>query len=228
MQQLENKWKAYWEERTRGNQYYYGKHGANADFFLSKMSISKKDSVLDIGCANGALLTDIQNKTHAQCYGIDISPIAIKLNKNKKIHLKVGDMEKIPFSDAFFTKLISLGTIEHSPNSEKILKEFNRVLKVGGKAYVTVPNKISFFHLTKNIKMVLGKWDLGYEKSFSIYNIRKLAKQTGFELESYWVEPHINPANLFNRIDNVLNKINSHYFGFFFHLIFRKIGEADD
>ena len=62
-------------------------------------------------------------------------------------------------------------------------------------------------HITKNIKMLLGTWDLGYEKSFTKSEIKKILEKTGFELEKYWVEPHIQIANPFNLFDNILNKL---------------------
>lgn len=151
MKNLENGWTRYWEERVCSGADYYGKKPNNADKIIKILKINKKDFVLDIGCATGAHLTDIQKKTGARCYGIDISPIAIKLNKNKKISLKVGDMEKIPFKAKMFNKVFSFGVFEHSPKSLNVFRELNRVMKTGGIAYISVPNKISFFHVTSSV-----------------------------------------------------------------------------
>jgi SAM-dependent methyltransferase len=165
-------------------------------------------------------LSDIEDKTGAKCFGIDISPIAIKLNKNKKINLKVGDMEKIPFRDKMFDKVFSFGVFEHSPRSFSVFKELNRVMKLGGTAYISVPNKISLFHVIKNIKMMLGIWDLGYEKSFTYDEIKDLLEKTGFELKAFWVEPPTRIGkNPFNLLDKILNKVNNKKFGYFINLV---------
>ena len=71
--------------------------------------------------------------------------------------------------------------------------------------------------------MFLGKWDIGYEKSFSKTQIKKLLKNSGFKLENFYVEPHLKPANIFNYLDNLLNKINNKKFGFFIYFTAKKI-----
>src|SRR3989344_622090 len=215
--ELKNGWKDYWRDRVEKNEYYYGKYGGNADKIIKILGIQEKDRVLDIGCAIGAHLTDIKNKTEAECHGIDISPIPIKLCKDKRLKLKVADMENMGYEKEKFTKVFALGTCEHSPRSFNVFKELNRVMNKKVKAYITIPNKYSFFHITKNIKMLLGTWDLGYEKSFTKSEIKKILEKTGFELEKYWVEPHIQIANPFNLFDNILNKLNKKHFGFFIH-----------
>lgn len=223
MKELDNGWVKYWQERTSEDGTYYGKEGRNSDKIIKILGIKKGEKVLDIGCAIGAHLTDIRNKTGAECYGIDISPIAIKLNKDKRIKLKVADMEKTGYKAGYFDKVFSLGTFEHTPRSLSVFTELNRIMKIGGKAYITVPNKISFFHITKNLKMLLGIWDLGYERSFSPNGLKEITNQAGFEVESLWIEPHLKPGNIFNYLDNLLNRLNKKMFGFFIYVTLRKI-----
>ncbi|PIN90882.1 hypothetical protein COU60_00880 [Candidatus Pacearchaeota archaeon CG10_big_fil_rev_8_21_14_0_10_34_76] len=226
MAQLQNEWKKYWEDRVSTDGSYYGKTGSNADKIINILKIKKGDVVFDIGCAVGAHLSDITDKTGADCHEIDISPIAIKLNKDKRVKTRVADMEKTSFPDNFFTKVFSLGVFEHMPRSLSVMRELNRIMKPHGLAYITVPNKFSFFHITKNIKMHLGTWDLGYEKSFTKNEIQKIVNKSGFRLVSYWTEPHIQTANIFNRLDNYLNKISKQHFGFFVHFVVEKIGNV--
>lgn len=226
MKQIKNEWEKYWKDRVTAGSEYYGKEGSNADKIIKILDIKKKDKIFDIGCATGAHLTDIVNKTGAKCYGIEISPVAVKLNKDKRVHIKVADMEKTTFPDKSFDKIFSLGVFEHTSRSESVFRELNRVMKKEGLALITVPNKYSFFHITKNIKMLLGTWDLGYERSFTKSEVEFILKKTGFSLESYWVEPHLKPVNIFNHLDNILNKINNKHFGFFIYMVIRKVEDA--
>ena len=223
MKELKNGWVKYWNDRVSEDNDYYGKEGSNADEIIEILNIKKKDKVLDIGCAVGAHLSDIKDKTGANCYGYDISETAIKLCKDKRIKLKVADMENSGYKKNTFDKVFTLGVFEHTPRSLNPFKELNRIMKVGGKAYVTVPNKTSMFHITKNIKMRLGTWNLGYEKSFTKPEIISLLNKTGFALEKFYIQPHGRNANIFNFIDNVLNKIDSQRFGFFTNFTVRKI-----
>lgn len=224
---LKNEWKRYWQERVSSEGEYYGKSGGNADKIIRILKIGKKDRVLDIGCAVGAHLSDIRKKTGAKCYGIDISSVAIGLNKDKKIKLKIADMEKTGYARNYFDKAFSLGTFEHTPRSLKVFRELNRVVKGGGIAYISVPNKCSFFHIIKNIRMLLGIWDLGYEKSFRYAEIKDLLKKTGFELKAFWIEPPTKIGkNPFNLLDKILNRVNNKKFGYFINIVVKKIKEA--
>lgn len=227
MQELKNGWKEYWKRRVDSDGEYYGKGGSNADHIIELLEIKKKDIVLDIGCAIGAHLSDIAVKTKAKCYGIDISPIAIDLNEDKRLKLKVADMESTGYKNDFFTKVFTLGVFEHTPRSYNVFKELNRIMKKKGLAYVTVPNKYSFFHVTKNIKMKLGIWDLGYEKSFTKPELKELLEKTGFKVRKYWVAPHKQVANVFNLGDNILNKISNQHLGFFIHMVIEKVNNAE-
>ncbi|MBI5391375.1 methyltransferase domain-containing protein [Candidatus Woesearchaeota archaeon] len=213
---MKNSWVKYWEERTEGDEDYFGKHGDNADQIIHLLDIQPGDKVLDIGCGMGTFLTDIQKKVkNVECYGIDISPIPIRMNRNKKIKLQVGNMEALPFKDSAFTKVFSLGVVEHTPRTEKVLKEIARVTKSNGKIFLTVPNLVSMFHLTKRVKMVLGTWKIGYERSFAPIEFKMRLKKTGFRRYNYFIIPHRIIHNIFNWTDNKLNKISNRHFGFF-------------
>lgn len=223
METLKNGWVQYWKQRVEDNADYYGKHGSNANKIIKTLKINKNDRVFDIGCANGSYLTDIHKKTNAKCSGIDISPVAIGLNKDKNIRIWVADMEKTGAKSGYYNKIFSLGTMEHNPNSHNVFVELWRIMKKGGLAYITIPNKISLFHITKNIKMRIGLWDLGYEKSFTYWGLKEELEPLGLKIEQYWIEPHLQIANVFNFTDNVLNKLNHKLFGFFIHMVVRKV-----
>ncbi len=52
------------------------------------------------------------------------------------------------FPDNSFDCIISFQVIEHIKDDSQFLKEINRILKPGGKAYLTTPNRV--FSLTRN------------------------------------------------------------------------------
>lgn len=214
-----NEWLTYYATREE----YFGKHGANADRLISLLGIISSDFVLDVGCGPGAYLDDIKKKKHTFCVGLDLSFDAIRKRHTWDNFLVVADMHYLPFKANSFTKLFSLGTVEHTPNTKKVLAEVARMLKTGGKACLTVPNKISFFHITKNIKMLLGSWDLGYEKSFTSKQFTKLLRQAALVKKFQFITPHPRVTNIFNFADNILNKLANHLFGFFLCVIAEKV-----
>lgn len=105
-----------------------------------------QDTVLDIACASGRQLFQIQSKIKVG-YGLDISQKFIdkaegyrqKKNYNN-LHFAVGLIEQIAFADNYFDKVICAEVLEHVFDKDIALKEVRRVLKPGGTLIVSVPN----------------------------------------------------------------------------------------
>jgi len=216
---MKNKWldkNLQWSWKTK----------VNADHIIKILNIKKSDKVLDIGCGPGAYLNDIQKKTKAQCYGIDIRKDQFKFNKNKKVKLKYSDMENIKFPAKSFSKIFSLGTLEHTPRTDKVFSEVSRLLKKNGKVYFTVPNLFSMFHITKKIKQALGLWGMGYEAGFTINELTQILKKHKMKALDAFITPHPKTSNLFNLLDNSLNQFNNKKFGFFINFTAQKIENA--
>ncbi len=195
----------------------------NADSIIEELGIVKKDNVLDVGCGPGTYLNDIQKKTGAKSFGCDIRTDVFAANKNKKVKLIEGDMLKLPYRAGFFDKLFSLGVLEHDPDHDRVFGEAARVLKKGGKILLTVPNLFSFFHVTKHVKMLLGRWDVGYEASFTIPGLKRLLQKQGLVVEKAYMTPHPEVRNVFNWMDNKMHGFNGERFGFFVRVVARKV-----
>jgi SAM-dependent methyltransferase len=90
----------------------------------------------------------------------------------------------LPFPEATFDAVYSMGTIEHFPDSETALSEIHRVLKPGGRAIVGVPNRHDPFlrPLLVAILRRLGLYAYGYEKSFSRRALRIMLERAGFDV----------------------------------------------
>jgi SAM-dependent methyltransferase len=99
--------------------------------------------VLEIGSGEGYAI-DIFKKNTKSLTLIDKSK-----NRLKKIKEKYPDVitirEKAPpllcLNDNTFDSIISFQVIEHIKDYNAFIKEIHRVLKPGGKAYITTPNK---------------------------------------------------------------------------------------
>ncbi|MCG2775783.1 MAG: class I SAM-dependent methyltransferase [Desulfobacterales bacterium] len=95
--------------------------------------------ILEVGCGPGPNVWYFAREGF-KAYGIDISPTAIE-NARKRIkedglsaELAVGNIEKLPYSDAFFDCVVDNECLYCNPlkKAEYILKEVKRVLKKGG------------------------------------------------------------------------------------------------
>jgi len=106
-------------------------------------SLARHD-VLEIGVGNGSHAQLLAQ--HAKSYtGIDITSYAVKSTSERmkrfgldKATIMEMDAEKMEFDDNSFDYLWTWGVIDHSANTERILKEMARVLRPGGRATVMV------------------------------------------------------------------------------------------
>lgn len=98
-------------------------------------------TILDMGCGEGTRLSKLVGQGQ-KGMGIDISEKAIFLAKKKypNLDFRVGDLEKLPFSENEFDLVYSAFVFEHLDNPEKVLKEGIRVLKKGGRLLIAAPN----------------------------------------------------------------------------------------
>lgn len=116
---------------------------------LSTFNIKGK-KVLEIGYGIG---TDhLQMAKHGGLmHGLDLTPISYEITKKRfeiyGLHseLRIGDGEYLPYPENYFDFVYSFGVIHHTPDTQIIINEIYRVLKSGGKCWITVYNKNSIF-----------------------------------------------------------------------------------
>jgi SAM-dependent methyltransferase len=122
------------------------------DMLRAFLRPSSTDRVADLGCGSGrALLWNAD--WGADTVGIDIAPFFSE-DARRGINLLLGDLRRLPFADATFTKAFSLDVLEHlSPDALRgMLAEANRVLVPGGTLFV-------YTHVRKNAPIAVGlRW----------------------------------------------------------------------
>lgn len=106
---------------------------------------SKNERILDAGCGTGLFSRHLP----ASSVGIDINPRNIAKAKKHapSINFMVGDLDKLPFANNYFSTIICTEVLEHFPNPIKPLVEMKRVLTGGGKLIGTVPNRSVIWYL---------------------------------------------------------------------------------
>lgn len=101
---------------------------------LKFCEFSTEDAVLDLGCGRGATVGYLYEKHNIKAVGIDISEKLLDIAKLKHPYADfiLGTGEKIPFSDDAFNVVFAECTLSLMEDINSIIKEVDRVLKVGG------------------------------------------------------------------------------------------------
>jgi predicted TPR repeat methyltransferase len=105
------------------------------------------ESLLDVGCGDGAFLFRYLKKVPREFYGIEGSPP--QKAKAEARGLKVVDCDlngRWPFEDARFDVVFSSQVIEHLHNCRLFAEEAYRVLKPGGTALIASENLCSLLN----------------------------------------------------------------------------------
>ena len=97
--------------------------------------IKKNEWILDAGCGSGRF-AEISTNTKANVVAIDYSDAVdacySNLGDRENILIIQCDIYRLPFEDAFFDKIYSLGVLQHTPYVKKAVKSLSLKLKSGG------------------------------------------------------------------------------------------------
>lgn len=121
----------------------------------------------------------------ARAFGIDISPPTViqasRAFAPGALRACVSDVRTIPFRDASFDAIYSMGTIEHFAETEAAIAEMARVLKPGGRAIIGVPNRHDPFlrPAMAALMQATGSYAYGLEKSYSRRALREMIERAG-------------------------------------------------
>ncbi|RWO81562.1 class I SAM-dependent methyltransferase [Mesorhizobium sp.] len=124
---------------------------------VTRKYLSPPDRVIDVGCG---VANTVFGLHHAgfEAYGLDFAPVTIaRIKKHApELNIVLGDVREMPFEDAFFEGVWSLGVIEHFKDGyASIIEEARRVLKPGGLLFLTVPSVSPL----RRLKMRLGRYE---------------------------------------------------------------------
>jgi len=169
-------------EHGYGGLKYDGRWAKVAEKFIEHYNIKPGDRILDVGCAKGFMLYEIQKLVpDVEIYGFDISEYAIENAKEEVKHLLyVGDAsDSLPFDDNFFDFVFSINTL-HNLYIYDFIKAVSEIERVSKQAYIVVESyrneyeKTNLFNwiLTAQILTSPKEWEwmfeeAGYSKDYS-------------------------------------------------------------
>jgi SAM-dependent methyltransferase len=144
--------------------------------------------VLDIGCANGAILRPL-GQQH-ELHGVDLSPALVKLANENGIKALLHDIESgpLPYPDKTFDAIFCGETIEHQVDTDWLMSELNRVLKPGGRLVLTFPNirtllSLAMMALFDLPPMYAARYRAPHYRDFTLRTIKIVLRNHGFRYE---------------------------------------------
>jgi SAM-dependent methyltransferase len=94
--------------------------------------------VLDLGCGVGHSFELLAPRPSV---GVDLDPAVLAGQGRETL---AADMRDLPFAPASFASVLSVQSLEHVPDPERVLAEAARVLGPGGVAVFVTPNRLTF------------------------------------------------------------------------------------
>lgn len=143
-------WDSYWSGKTDASGWLYDvvagiyRRGVIMPYLgrFVRRHFPEGATLLHAGCGSGQV--DVPLHGRVRITAVDISPAALRLYARHNpiaARIEQADIFRLPFADATFDGVYNLGVMEHFTRDEvaRILTEFRRVLRPGGKLVLLWP-----------------------------------------------------------------------------------------
>ena len=148
-------------------------------------------TVLELGCGLGQNLEIFQRTNNV--LGIEGLASAVKEARTRGLDVVEGDLQsRLDVSSQTVDCVLCLDVLEHLERPLNLMLEIRRVLRVGGKVILNVPNH---FDLSGRLKILVGHnldvhkffpasddWDNPHLRFFTHGGIKRMVVTSGFEL----------------------------------------------
>jgi len=116
---------------------------------LSFLQRNRNAQLLDLGCGYGELtLRAGEIIGTKEIHAVEIVDKKIDKVKASGIDVRKGDLnQRLPFEDESFDVIIASHVIEHLSNTDIVLEEVYRILKMGGYLVIATSNLAAYHHI---------------------------------------------------------------------------------
>lgn len=151
---------------------------------VKKLQWKKTDSILDVGCANGTLLSMLHETRDFNGFGLDISPEMIKIaqQNHPDFNFQVGSAQALPYENQQFDLVICSASFHHFPNPLTFLEEAKRVLKDNGRLVIAEIRIPLYDVRTIYNRYITAKSKEGDVKVYGHHELIKLFEASDFDI----------------------------------------------
>lgn len=188
---------------------------------------SNPSRLLDIGSGAGvgaALIAKVTQVDHVVCVDLSVPALREVVNRGFLPIVASAEGHKLPFPDESFDIVILDEVIEHLVDTDSIMEEIHRVLKVDGQLLISTPNLASWFNRLAllfgvqpafsevSFKKVYGRPGIGIVGHLRLFTKRALVafvSDNGFRVEKVVGVPFPELPKIIRPIDTVIAKVPS-------------------
>ncbi len=157
------------------------------DFAIIAGWLGFGSKVLDLGCADGALLKYLRDGLEVRGYGVEKDDTNWLASQENNINVIQMNLETglSGFEDQSFDTVILSQTLQAMRNTEGIVQE---MLRVGGEAIVTFPN---FGYWRNRLQLIVGRMPVSKSLPHQWYNTPNVHLCTIHDFDALCEKHHI-------------------------------------
>jgi SAM-dependent methyltransferase len=140
---------------------------------LLHRKLGKVGKILDVGCATGALL-EMLTARGWKAQGVEISKPQAEYCRKRGLEVFCMPLEEGHFPDESFDVVLASHLIEHLNRPSDFVREVYRILKKGGRFFVTTPDIAGF-----QARVFRGRWRSAIFDHLYLFSARTLKKMLG-------------------------------------------------
>jgi len=158
------------------------------DLFLSWLGLRPGHTLLDIACGSGGPTLRIAGRTGCRVQGLDLHQDGVAQARaqaaqrglSERARFDRGDAGKpLPFDSGAFDAMICVDAVNHLPERERVLAEWARVLRPGGRLVYTDPIVVTGPLSNEEIAI---RASIGFFLFTPVGANERLLSQAGFEV----------------------------------------------
>jgi SAM-dependent methyltransferase len=135
--------------------------------------------IVDVGCATGGLLAELQWRGYHNLLGTDPSPACAAIAKRLYgIDVRTLTIHELTALEERFDLAVLTGVFEHLPELDESITSLIKILKPGGQLFIGVPDASSYDRHFSAPYQLLSIEHVNY---FSPVSLRNLLARRGFE-----------------------------------------------
>jgi SAM-dependent methyltransferase len=152
------------------------------------LGLREADHVLDLGCGSGGPALFIARERGCRVTGVDVNEAGIAAGLalargqglEERVDFRIADVrEPLPFPEESFDAIVCMDAICHMPQRARLLAEWRRVLRAGGRMLYTDPVVVTGMVLSEEFAT---RSSTGYFEFCPPGTNERIIREAGFEL----------------------------------------------